>query len=120
GQGVWGDYPAIVPMMPTGESADTPHLTWTDRKFVDDESVSIELAGVHSRDHVPLARTAVTGQPKQELVRLEGVVAAALSAVLDTAAPGVPTGELARPWNRGLALPGLGQPRRQGCSIGIG
>ena len=26
-----GDYPAIVPMLPTGEAAGTPHLTWTDR-----------------------------------------------------------------------------------------
>ncbi|MGR6092311.1 M24 family metallopeptidase [Brevibacterium sp. CSND-B09] len=120
GDGVWGDYPSIVPLMPTGESADTPHLSWTDRKFERDESVSIELAGVHRRYHVPLARTAVTGRPKQELVRLEGVVAEALSAVLDVAAPEVPTAELARTWNRVLALSGLEKPSRLGYSIGIG
>lgn len=120
GDGVWGDYPSIVPLMPTGESADTPHLSWTDRTFERDESVSIELAGVHRRYHVPLARTAVTGKPKQELVRLEGVVAEALSAVLDAAAPEVPTAELARTWNRVLALSGLEKPSRLGYSIGIG
>lgn len=116
----WGDYPAIVPLLPTGESADTPHLSWSDRKFIDDESVSIELAGVHRRYHVPLARTAVVGKPKQELVRLEGVVAEALAAVLDVAAPEVPTAELARTWNRVLALAGLEKPSRLGYSIGIG
>ena len=116
----WGDYPAIVPLMPTGESADTPHLSWTDRTFAADESVSIELAGVHRRYHVPLARTAVVGRPKQELVRLEGVVAEALAAVLDVAAPGVPTAELARTWNRVLARGGLEKPSRLGYSIGIG
>ncbi|MDN5634774.1 MAG: M24 family metallopeptidase [Brevibacterium sp.] len=118
--GAWGDYPAIVPMMPTGESADTPHLSWSDRKFIADESVSIELAGVHRRYHVPLARTAVVGKPKQELIRLEGVVAEALAAVLDVAAPEVPTAELARTWNRVLALAGLEKPSRLGYSIGIG
>ena len=116
----WGDYPAIVPLLPTGESADTPHLSWTNRKFVDDESVSIELAGVHRRYHVPLARTAVVGKPKQELIRLEGVVSEALSAVLEVAAPEVPTAEFARTWNRVLALAGLEKPSRLGYSIGIG
>lgn len=116
----WGDYPAIVPLMPTGESADTPHLSWTNRTFIDDESVSIELAGVHRRYHVPLARTAVMGKPKQELIRLEGVVAEALAAVLDVAGPEVPTAELARTWNRVLALAGLEKPSRLGYSIGIG
>ncbi|MDN6747245.1 MAG: M24 family metallopeptidase, partial [Brevibacterium sp.] len=116
----WGDYPAIVPLLPTAESADTPHLSWSDRKFIDDESVSIELAGVHRRYHVPLARTAVVGKPKQELIRLEGVVAEALAAVLDVAAPDVPTAELARTWNRVLALAGLEKPSRLGYSIGIG
>ena len=28
-----GDYPAIVPMMPTGEKTSAPHLTWTDDPY---------------------------------------------------------------------------------------
>ena len=28
-----GDYPALWPLLPTGEAAGTPHLTWTDRPF---------------------------------------------------------------------------------------
>jgi ectoine hydrolase len=31
---IGGDYPAIVPLLPTGETAGTPHLTWSDRPLV--------------------------------------------------------------------------------------
>ena len=58
-----GDYPAIVPMLPTGESAGTPHLTWSDRPFVRGEATTIELAGVIGRYHAPLARTVMLGEP---------------------------------------------------------
>src|SRR5699024_11917964 len=44
----------------------------------------------------------------------------ALSAVLDTAASEVHTAELARTWNRVLALSVLEKPSRLGYSIGIG
>lgn len=78
-----GDYPAIVPMLPTGESADTPHLTWTDETFKDGEAVVVELAGVYRRYHVPLARTIVLGRPSQELTKLADVTSEGIGAVLD-------------------------------------
>ncbi|PKC51539.1 Creatinase/aminopeptidase, partial [Rhizophagus irregularis] len=28
-----GDYPAIMPLLPSGERTSTPHLTWTDEKY---------------------------------------------------------------------------------------
>ena len=28
--GHWGDYPAMVPMAPSGMDATAPHLTWND------------------------------------------------------------------------------------------
>ena len=56
-----GDYPAVVPMLPTGETAGTPHLTWSDAPFVEGEATTIELAGVHDRYHAPLARTVSLG-----------------------------------------------------------
>lgn len=40
-----GDYPAIVPMLPTGAEADTPHLTWTDAPFVDGQAVIWNVDG---------------------------------------------------------------------------
>ncbi|MBA3279222.1 MAG: aminopeptidase P family N-terminal domain-containing protein, partial [Geodermatophilaceae bacterium] len=56
-----GDYPAVVPMLPTGEGAGTPHLTWTDQRFESGAATTIELAGVHRRYHSPLARTIMLG-----------------------------------------------------------
>jgi len=116
----WGDYPAIVPLLPTAESADTPHLTWTDRTFAPGDAVVVELAGAHRRYHVPLARTVTLGQPSDDLLRLEEAVAAGLDAVLSAAAPGVAVSALAHAWNWKLAEYGLEKPSRLGYSIGIG
>ena len=64
-----GDYPAIVPMLPTGEAAGAPHLTWTDRLFQKGEATTIELAGAFGRYHAPLARTVMLGEPPKQLDR---------------------------------------------------
>lgn len=116
----WGDFPAIVPMLPTGAAADTPHLTWTDQRFVNEEAVVIELAGVHRRYHVPLARTVVLGRPSDELRRLEEPVAEGLAAVLAQMTPGTIVNHLADTWNETLARHGLYKASRLGYSVGIG
>lgn len=115
-----GDYPAIVPMMPMGAAADTPHLTWSEDRFVDDQSVSVELAGAYKRYHVPLARTIMLGRPNPQLQKVVGVVGEGVNAVLDIIRPGVQARELAAVWNSTLAKGGLAKPSRIGYSIGIG
>ncbi|BBI52825.1 hypothetical protein HORIV_52460 [Vreelandella olivaria] len=40
-----GDYPAIVPMLPTGKDAAAPHLTWDDTPFRKGEGTFFEIAG---------------------------------------------------------------------------
>ena len=79
-----GDYPAIVPMLPTGDAAGTPHLTWTDRPFNAGEATTIELAGVYDRYHAPLARTVMLGDPPQRLRETAKVVADGMQATLST------------------------------------
>ena len=116
----WGDFPAIVPMLPTGASADTPHLTWSDRVLRSGDAVVVELSGVHRRYHVPLARTVTLGPPSDAMERLEEAVADGLRAVLDATAAGVPIRELASAWNWKLASYGLEKPSRLGYSVGIG
>ncbi|GAB3111766.1 Xaa-Pro peptidase family protein [Janibacter alkaliphilus] len=116
----WGDYPSIVPLLPTGEAADTPHLTWTDRRFRAGDGVLLELAGAHRRYHVPLTRTVVLGEPAPEVVALEQAVADGLQRLLDTARAGVPASRLAEAWTFALAEHGLTKPSRLGYSIGIG
>ncbi|MDF3284508.1 M24 family metallopeptidase [Gordonia sp. L191] len=115
-----GDYPAIVPMMPTGAAADTPHLTWHQGTFVENEAVVIELTGAHNRYHCPLARTVALGKPSNDLDYVAQATAEGLNNVLDAIRPGVPTRELASTWNWTLAKYGLEKPSRLGYSIGIG
>lgn len=114
-----GDYPAIVPMLPTGEAADTPHLTWNDQPFEAGQAVVVELAGAYHRYHVPMARTIVLGTPSTELAGLADAINDGLSAVLDLVRPGVATRDLAEAWTRTLADYGLEKPSRIGYSIGL-
>jgi Xaa-Pro aminopeptidase len=117
---VGGDYPAIVPMMPTGTAADTPHLTWNEDAFVEDEAVVVELAGAHKRYHVPLARTIMPGKPSARLARLAGAVGEGIEAVLEVVKPGARARDLSIAWDGVLARHGLEKPSRIGYSIGIG
>lgn len=116
----WGDYPSIVPMLPTGAAADTPHLTWTNQPFAAGDAVVVELAGAHRRYNVPLARTVMLGEASDELLRLEEAVAAGLQAVLDTTRAGVVASALSHAWNWKLAEFGLEKSSRLGYSVGIG
>nr|WP_254900642.1 Xaa-Pro peptidase family protein [Rhodococcus sp. 1168] len=114
-----GDHPAIVPMLPTGAGADTPHLTWSDQVFVEGETTVVELAGVFRRYHIPMARTIVLGKPSKQLDYLAHATGEALNEVLDTVRAGASTTELAQVWNVSLAKHGLHKPSRIGYSIGI-
>nr|WP_269748087.1 aminopeptidase P family N-terminal domain-containing protein [Enterovibrio coralii] len=58
----FGDYAAIVPLLPSGVDASAPHLTWDDRPFKKGEGTFIEMAGVHRRYHCPLSRTIYLGE----------------------------------------------------------
>lgn len=117
---VGGDYPAIVPMMPTGEASDAPHLTWTEERFEEGQAVVLELAGAHMRYHTPLARSVILGKPSEELVRVSSTADEGINAVMDAIKPGVPVRELARIWNDVLWAQGLEKPSRLGYSIGLG
>ncbi|MDX2973469.1 M24 family metallopeptidase [Kribbella solani] len=115
-----GDYPAIVPMLPTGNAAGTPHLTWTDRPLVAGEATTIELAGVFGRYHAPLARTMMLGDPPRRLRETAKIVADGMSAALSTIRPGVTGSAVHAAFNDLIAAHGLVKESRIGYSIGIG
>jgi ectoine hydrolase len=115
-----GDYPSIVPMLPTGEAAGTPHLTWTDRPFRSGEATTIELAGVFGRYHAPLARTVMLGDPPRRLRETAKIVAEGMQATLSTIRPGVPGSVVHAAFNDVIAAHGLVKDSRIGYSIGIG
>ncbi|GAB3523222.1 M24 family metallopeptidase [Arthrobacter monumenti] len=115
-----GDYTAIVPLIPTGESADTPHLTWSEDRLRTNEAVVIELAGAYNRYHVPLNRTFMPGQPTDKLTRLADATGEGMNAMLDVIRDGVPVREVAAVWNRTIFKYGYEKDSRLGYSIGIG
>ncbi len=119
-EGVEGDYPAIVPMLPTGESADTPHMTFSARRLDRGEATSIELAGAHRRYHAPLARTVSLGRPDARLAGLAEITAEGLQAVLEGMRPGAVVADVHGIWREHLAQHSIEKPSRLGYSIGIG
>lgn len=115
-----GDYPAIVPLMPSGDHTGTPHLTWTDRRFERGDPVIIELSGCRHRYHSPLARTTFVGDPPEKLTTTAEVVVEGLNAALDTAKPGVTAEEVEQAWREVIQRHGVEKEERIGYSMGLG
>lgn len=115
-----GDYPAIVPMLPTGETAGTPHLTWSDLPLLAGEATTVELAGVHHRYHAPLARTVVLGKPSRRLAHCAAAAGEGMEAALAQVRPGRSAHEVHRAFADTLARHGLSKESRIGYSIGVG
>jgi ectoine hydrolase len=115
-----GDYPAIVPMLPTGEAAGAPHLTWSDRPFHTGEATTIELAGAFGRYHAPLARTVMLGEPPPQLTETEKVIGEAMAATLAAIRPGVDGAAVHKAFDDVIRSHGMEKGSRLGYSIGIG
>nr|MBA3519650.1 aminopeptidase P family N-terminal domain-containing protein [Hyphomicrobiales bacterium] len=86
--GYGGDYPAIVPLMPTGIGTSCPHMTWRDEPFQAQTGTTIEIAGVRHRYHVPMTRTVFLGTPPDKMRHAAEVVLEGIAAALDVAKPG--------------------------------
>ncbi len=115
-----GDYPAIVPLMPSGDYTGTPHLSWSDRAFEDGDPVIIELAGCRHRYHCPMARTVSVGSPSPEMAETAEVVIEGLEAALDAVEPGVTAEEVEAVWSDTIAKHGIEKDSRLGYAAGIG
>ncbi len=83
-----GDYPAIVPLLPTGTDAAAPHLTWDDKPMQTGAATFFELGGCYRRYHAPLCRTIFLGKPPEFIKDAEKALLAGLEAGLDKARAG--------------------------------
>ena len=117
--GAGGDYPAIVPMLPTGIDASAPHLTWDDKPMRSGEATFFEIAGVYRRYHCPLSRTVFLGRPSARERNAEGALLEAIEAGLDAARPGNACEDIHRALADSLARHGLVKEGRCGYSIGL-
>lgn len=118
-EGHWGDYPAIVPMAPSGVDATAPHLTWDDSPLRAGESTFFEIAGAYRRYQCPQSRTLFFGDVPDKYRRAEAAVAAGTEAVLELARPGVRCQDLARVFNDTLGQHGFHKDGRCGYAIGL-
>ena len=117
--GAGGDYPAIVPMLPTGIDASAPHLTWDDKPMRGGEATFFEIAGVYKRYHCPLSRTVFLGRPSARERNAEGALLEAIEAGLEAARPGNLCEDIHRALADTLARHGLVKEGRCGYSIGL-
>lgn len=117
--GVWGDYPAIVPLLPSGTDAAAPHLTWDGRPFVSGEATSFEISGCYRRYHAPLYRTLFLGKPPDDLKRAEAAVIEGLEAGLEAARPGNRACDIANALAAPLEKAGIERGARCGYPIGL-
>jgi ectoine hydrolase len=117
--GAGGDYPAIVPLLPTGADAAAPHLTWDDRPMRTGEGTFFELAGCYRRYHCPLSRTVFLGTPPQRFRDAEEALIEGIAAGLDAARPGRTCEDIARAFFAVLARFGIAKESRCGYAIGL-
>lgn len=117
--GHWGDYPAIVPMAPSGLDATAPHLTWDDRPMVKGEATFFEIAGAHKRYQCPQSRTLFLGEVPQKFRDAEAAVLDAIEAGLAQAKPGNQAQDIANAFNATLNKAGFQKDSRCGYAIGI-
>ena len=118
--GHFGDYPAIVPMLPSGKDASAPHLTWDDTPLKSGEGTFFELSGCHKRYHCPLSRTVYLGQPTDDFLRANDALTDGLEAGLAAAKPGNQCRDIANALNSTLAKHGFDRGgARCGYPIGL-
>ncbi|KXF75229.1 ectoine hydrolase DoeA [Paramesorhizobium deserti] len=114
-----GDYPAIVPLLPSGADAAAPHLTWDDRPMQKGEGTFFEIAGCYNRYHVPLSRTVFLGKPTQEFLDAEKATLEGMEAGLAAAKPGNTCEDIANAFFAVLKKYGIVKDNRTGYPIGL-
>jgi len=117
--GAGGDYPALVPLLPSGADASAPHLTWDDKPLRQGEATFFEIAGVYKRYHCPLSRTIFLGTPNQDLLDAEKAVLEGMDEGLEKARPGNTCEDIATAFFAVLARHGIEKDSRTGYSIGL-
>jgi len=115
----WGDYPAIVPLTPSGVDATAPHLTWNGEVMKSGEATFFELSGCYRRYHAPLCRTVHLGKPPQDMLDAAEALKAGLEAGLDAARAGNRTCDVANALATELEKVGIRRSARCGYPIGL-
>ncbi len=114
-----GDYPAIVPLLPSGSDAAAPHLTWDDKPMKMGEGTFFEIAGCHRRYQTPLSRTVFLGKPSQRFIDADKAVQEGMEVGLEMARAGNLCEDIANAFFAVLKKYGIIKNNRTGYPIGI-
>ncbi len=114
-----GDYPAIMPLIPSGRNTNAPHTTWSDAYFQRDTLTIMEIAGAYKRYHAPMARTVYLGEPPQKMRDAAAIVVEGVDAALEAAKPGNTCEDVEAAWQRTINRHGLAKESRVGYPIGL-
>jgi ectoine hydrolase len=117
--GAGGDYPAIVPLLPSGSDAAAAHLTWDDKPMKSGEGTFFEIAGAFHRYHCPLSRTVFLGKPTDTFLNAEKAVLEGMEMGLEKAKAGNLCGDIADAFFGTLQKYGIEKSDRAGYSIGM-
>ncbi|HHB80960.1 MAG TPA: M24 family metallopeptidase [Aliiroseovarius sp.] len=115
----WGDYPAIVPLTPSGANASAAHLTWSGAPMRAGEATFFELSGCYRRYHAPLCRTVCLGTPPDDMRRAEEAQLEGIEAGLHAARTGARTADIADACMAVLARFGIERQGRMGYPVGL-
>jgi ectoine hydrolase len=116
---LWGDYPAIVPLTPSGLDATAAHLTWNGDPMKAGEATFFELSGCYRRYHAPLCRTVFLGTPPAAMLEAEKAQIEGIEAGLDAARAGNRTCDIANAFMSVLRRHGIHREGRCGYAIGL-
>ena len=116
---IWGDYPAIVPLTPSGLDATAAHLTWNGDPMREGEATFFELSGCYRRYHAPLCRTVFLGKPPKEMRKAEEAQLEGIEAALNAARAGNRTSDIAQALMDVLQKHGIFREGRCGYPIGL-
>jgi len=119
GLGFGGDYPAIVPLLPSGSDAAAPHLTWDDLPMQSGQGTFFEIAGVVHRYHCPLSRTVFLGTPPQDMLDAEQAVLEGMEKGLEAARAGNMCQDIAEAFFGTLERYNIIKNNRAGYAIGL-
>ena len=114
-----GDYPAIVPLLPSGRDASAAHLTWSDAPLRAGEGTFFEVAGCYRRYHCPLCRTVFLGEPPPRVRRAEAVLLEAMDEGLGRARAGNTCDDVASAFFGTLEKHDIHKDSRSGYPIGL-
>ncbi len=117
--GHWGDYCAIVPMVPSGMDATAPHLTWDDRPMQKGEATFFEIGGCYRRYQCPQSRTMFLGDVPQKYLDAEAAVLEGLAVGLEQAKPGNRCADIAKAFFAAMKRHGFQKEGRTGYAIGV-